>query len=114
VPRKKHSVLPVNHADEVPRDQGVFEPVSTEEAQEISLARVSEPAQVAARLDVAECFCREAETWAVKSEGVAKSCLRDALVCLAEVWLGLPVVESIAFIRSQIDRQKLANKSRKS
>jgi hypothetical protein len=88
------------------RDQGKFEPVSVSEAQEFHLGQVTTPEAIAGRLAIADTYCQEAETWLEKNGGVAKSALRDALVRLAEVWLGKPAPEALALVRRFIAEQR--------
>jgi hypothetical protein len=83
---------------EVPRDQGTWDPGPLGEAEQISLARADTPERVAEFLALAGHYCRQADLWAGRNEGVAKSCLRDAIVCLSRLWLGKPLSEVRALI----------------
>lgn len=100
-----------------------------ETAHKISLARSSRRADVLRRLSVAEVYCAEAQRWLdgtttpeldpgadprrPHSEGVAKAALRDAIVQLAEVWLGLPGAEALALVRRFIAAATIPEHGRK-
>ena len=113
----KRSILPTRRSKPdtfPPRDQGVFVAVRDSEAQAISSAQARTREDVEGRLKAALLYCDQAEGWMGRSEGVAKSCLRDALVALAEVWLGKSGEEAIRlvrrFIAEQVDRNCAAGR----
>jgi hypothetical protein len=83
---------------EIPRDQGTWDPGPLGEAEQISLAQANTPERAAEFLALVGHYCRQADLWAGRNEGVAKSCLRDAIVCLSRVWLGKPLSEVRALI----------------
>lgn len=120
--RKKNHTKPSvadGGAAEWPRPQGEWDNGPANEAQEISLAQARTPERVADCLRQAGLMCDEAERWLNgppvrtrsrcpacepspadgRSEGVAKSALRDAIVALAEVWLGMPAPAALALVR---------------
>jgi hypothetical protein len=101
----KKGWMPIN-PEEVPRDQGTWDPGPLGEAEQISLARADTPERVAEFLTLAEAYCNLADQWAGKSEGVAKSCLRDALVCLARLWLGEPLPTLRTLVRQLLSAER--------
>ena len=112
--RRKGGILPIGHAEEIPRPQGEWEPLREGVEKEVSLARASTREAMRDRLRAAALCLDEAEAWLSppdrpagsslpdgtrRSEGVAKSAMRDALVAMAEVWLGLPGPQALELMR---------------
>lgn len=90
----------------LPCDADEFEPVTETEATQIGLGQAATPAAIAEYCRLAELYCDQAQMWLDgppgvdrASEGVAKSALRDAIVCLANIWLGLPGRDALILVR---------------
>jgi hypothetical protein len=95
---RKKGWVPIIPCEDLPRDQGEWDPGPLGEADQISLAQANTPERVTEFLALAGHYCRQADLWAGRNEGVAKACLRDAIVCLSRLWLGKPLSEVRALI----------------